>query len=295
MKLNTYKKLLIIPLACTLSGQAHPATFQYQEMTTSQTAGCINSTCNNVSTATIVANSKIVGINFSAIYLTPSGTLLNIEWLDGKIEWEPKNCTGAASNPNVSYHGQLLYSVDTRAVIGGNADFASGVITGHLEPVNKTGQSTRLDLTFPAEIDCDITDETVEIPFTSFLNVQKWWDGATPNYRITKQTGTITYRKMTSLSAAFNPSVISLTASVGKYIETSATLEISSTGITTVSINWPTTSGIQYDDERGEWVAQQPTNHKVTDGVTRVVQKIRVKGTQPGSAVYSIPIELTVQ
>lgn len=239
-----------------------------------------------------------VSVNFSLAYINePNHTAYNIEWIDGQATYTyPAECSripgsvGNDLNFTVSAKGN---DIGMKESVVGDATALSGTLTYHKEPVNMYLSATQAFYRVPKFIDCPSGLGEFSATVTGFLNIQKWWDGGTPNWRRTTQSFTVYYRPQTTISAEFSPHTISMTGPVNTYIENSTDLVITTSGGTKVEIVWPDVNLLEYE-QAGVWMKGHTQSVSVTDGANKINKRIRVRSSVAGSTAISVPVTMTL-
>ncbi len=232
-------------------------------------------------------------------YLTePAHRTYNIEWLDGRYTLTyPPSCVfvqptgGAYSQEYLRNNGSNVAKAQSDAVTSGTLNGV--ILKHHLEPVNRTGNSTGVGIYLPGTIECSSGLGEFTATVTGFSNAQKWWDGGTPNWRRTTQTMSVTYKPLDTISAEFSPQTISMTGTVGTYIENRTDLIVTTSGGTKVVIEWPEVNTVEYG-QAGEWVTGHTQSVSVTDGANKINKRIRVRSSEAGSTTISVPVTMTL-
>ncbi|EFB1110861.1 hypothetical protein FK765_25630 [Escherichia coli] len=163
----------------------------------------------------------------------------------------------------------------------------------HKEPVNIVASST-VGWFGPPVLKCDsVTDQTIEVGWTSYHNAQKWWDGGTPNYRTVKTSGVLMYnRKASFVNIQLHPTVITLKGAAGTLLETEVTASIQSDG--PVRLSAPAVTGVQYEN-LSNWKDDLSVSiSDVSEQGKNVLVRLRVSGGKPGDNSYQIPFTVNV-
>lgn len=238
---------------------------------------------------------------FKGVYLNePHRRSYNIEWLDGRHTLTfPPSCVvgpdsgGAYSQQYLRMKGDNVALAQADAILPGKK--LNGVIlTHHLEPVNKIGDTTGVGIMLPGNVECSPGLGEFTATVTGFSNAQKWWDGGTPNWRRTTQTVSVTYKPLDTISAEFSPQTISMTGTVNTYIENSTDLMIRTSGGTNAEIIWPDVNLVEYE-QAGVWVKGHTQSVSVADGANKINKRIRVRSSVAGSTTISVPVTMTLR
>ena len=245
------------------------------------------------------------------VELTTFWQELSIPVKDVYLEWGefsdtvkyPKSCNllpeDIAGPGRVSINSYFYTGGDGKILLGTtrNTTQSLELVTnnGRREPYNVTAQRSGKVVRLPRYIDCDPADGDVIVATgDGYLNAQKWWDGGTPNSRTSSYKYSVTYRAApTIISAAFTPDILQLTGSVKEYITTNSVLMIATKGGTRIEIAWGDVNNLQYERD-GTWTGGHRQVVSVTDGATKVVKLIRVRGEVAGPTLFSVPVTVTI-
>ena len=242
---------------------------------------------------------RLVWASFPTAFLNEPGRgSYNIEWMDGLYRTDyPRSCSvapGSRALEACEYLNKgsgVAYSCTAEEA--GSLDPYYVYLKHHLEPVNKIGNSTAVNLFLPGTISCDPGLGEFTVTVTGYSNVKKWGDGS-PNARRTSQTFSIKYTPFaTTISAEFSPSTISMTGVVNTYVENRTDLVVTTSGGTTVVIEWPDVSTVEYE-KAGGWVKGHTQSVSVADGANRINKRIRVRSSDPGTTTISVPVTMTL-
>lgn len=143
-------------------------------------------------------------------------------------------------------------------------------------------------------IECDGEYDEVNVMYWGDLRVDPRLHGQRPEYRITSQTITVTYRRApSSIRADFFPNTLNLEGIINSHIETSSNLTITTNGGTSVVINWPRVDSVEYS-QGGGWVKELSETISVHDGVNTIKKRFRLTSSVPGNTTVSVPVTLTL-
>lgn len=245
-------------------------------------------------------NERVVWVQYPNAYINePNHRSYNIEWMDGSYTlYYPVSCVVAPNTtPAQAIEHLNSDSSPTVASSASNSVFSgplNGVILNHhMEPVNKTGNMTAVSLFLPGTVACDSGLGEITATVSGFSNVQKWWDGGTPNWRRTTQTFRITYKPLVTISAEFSPPTISMTGVVNTYVENRTDLIVTTSGGTKVVIEWPEVNKVEYE-QTGVWVKGHTQSVSVADGANLINKRIRVRSSEAGTSTINVPVTMTI-
>lgn len=225
----------------------------------------------------------------------------NMEWIDFTIDYQyPASCT--LDSPAYGVLGQT-YAAGRLTEVGNHravVEFqkkTSGPVSrsehGRVEPVNKVGDETQLEIIYPVKIRCDKNVGPITATIVATLNAQKWWDGNTPNNRQHKRVIDLEYTEDTSFTASFEPRTIHLSGEVNKYLMTESTLNVFTSSVERVSIALPASELIEYKND-GEWVKQYTKELDLSGSGGSHTLSLRVRSATPGHRLINIPATVTV-
>lgn len=224
---------------------------------------------------------------------------IELQWLDGQyVLTYPSSCrTSDGTNVSSSAYYTALNANKAVAAYGTSVT-DTGTINGkvgafHLEPVNKTAVYTAVEYTLPAIIECDGKLGEINAQLQGTYNAQKWNDGNYPLSRTTSQAINLTYTPESSISAEFTPPTISMTGPVNSDLLRVTSLVITTSGGTTVEIEWPDVDLVEYEQD-GVWMRSHLQSISVADGVNQIDKCIRVRSSTAGSTTISVPVTMTI-
>lgn len=244
-------------------------------------------------------NERVVWMHYPNAYINePQHRYYNIEWMDGSYTLNyPASCV-AAPGTTKAYAVEHLNTDSSPTVASSESNTVYGPLNGailkhHMEPVNKTGNKTTVALFLPGTVSCDSGLGEFSATGSGFSNVQKWWDGGTPNWRSTTQTFRITYKPLVTISAEFSPRTIFMTGVVNTYVENRTDLIVTTSGGTKVVIEWPEVNTVEYE-QTGVWVKGHTQSVSVADGANKINKRIRVRSSEAGTTTISVPVTMTI-
>lgn len=244
-------------------------------------------------------NKEVVWASFPAAFLNEPGRgTYNIEWMDGLYRTDyPRSCSVGPGSSGLwageSLNDGITVATSITNTEEGSLDPYNAYLKHHLEPVNKIGNATAVNLFLPGTISCDPGLGEFTVTVTGYSNVKKWGNGS-PNARRTSQTFSIKYTPFANtISAEFSPSTISMTGVVNTYIENRTDLVVTTSGGSTVVIEWPDVSTVEYE-MAGGWVKGHTQSVSVADGANKINKRIRVRSSDPGTTTISVPVTMTL-
>lgn len=244
-------------------------------------------------------NNNMTLISFAASPLNQDRKEYNLQWLDGTHTMNyPVSCrtpAGTATSSSVEY---IALDASMNTVASGQSVTDAGTINEtngafHLEPVNKTAAYTRVKYQLPTTVECDGNLGEFMGWVLGSYRAQKWNDGNYPQWRRTIQAIYLTYTPKSSISAEFTPPTISMTGPVNSDLLHVASLVITTSGGTTVEIEWPDVDLVEYEQD-GVWMRSHLQSISVADGVNQIAKCIRVRSSMAGSTTISVPVTMTI-
>lgn len=212
----------------------------------------------------------------------------NIEWIDAGADINlPDGCVMTTKADLQTYLWGIPYKRGYRDLSDGPS------MRIHIEPVNYTYYNRALHIDAPT-LDCNrYLGRSVTVPWNGFLNVQKWWDGVTPNVSYLTVAGTIVYTTTGQYATIeLSPSIIDIMGTAGSSVITETEITIKSDS--KVRLSGPAVVGVQYFNE-SSWADELNMDLSAIDEQGRTISvKLKVTDGQPGRRTYSIPFTVTV-
>lgn len=300
-------KQLLIPLlsvVVVVSDVSKPSIAQLYEAVEArgtQDVTWINdegATSNNAEVYYNYGSKGVVRLEFGLTSLDRSGNQYSIEWVEGQnVLSFPPSCVRRDDNDGLWTSFRLQrpgYASIAQYSPYQNGPELNGRTTHYrTEPVNDNATTSRVTHQYPKYVECDPGLGEFTATGTSTYDVQKWWDGVTPNKRRTEQHAFITYRAVGNFSAYFSPDTVDIAGSVNDYLEHNSNLMISTSGGTTVDIAWPDVNLVEYD-MNGTWVKGHNQSVHVTDGPNKINKRLRVRSSVAGYTTISVPVTMTL-
>ncbi|WP_109955840.1 hypothetical protein [Escherichia coli] len=133
--------------------------------------------------------------------------------------------------------------------------------------------------------------EEIEMTYTVYGLIQKWWDDIRPNQLTWEHKGVAVYKAVSNgIGLYFSPNVITISGQAGTDLQTATNLTITTDGSSHIRITWPKIAGVKYLDNT-HWVDE--TDDIISVSSTHHIRKtIQISGDL-GVGQKSIAIPVT--